>query len=198
MLAHLLLGLADADSVGARIDQEERDHIAALAVGAALDVGLRPHQEDAGVGAGGDPCLRPVDPPALVGLHGPRRHASCVGAAPRLAQAERACQRLAAGDGGDPARPLGVGAEGLDDLADHVVDAHRHGDRRVRARDLRDGEAVGDDAGVGAAVSLADVDAHQPEAGHAAQVVGRELAARVASSGRRSQRIVAEAAGDLL
>ncbi|KAG0767804.1 hypothetical protein G6F22_017597 [Rhizopus arrhizus] len=127
-LAHLLVGLADAQARGAGFDQEARDR-----VGTALRRGARHDREQAGDGRVGDVALGAVQHVAVAIAFGgqPQRHR--VGAGIGLGQCERADQ-FAASQLGQVAGALVVRAGQHDGLrTDADVGA---GQRTKRGRGL--------------------------------------------------------------
>ena len=102
---------------------------------------------------------------------------SDAGVGARLGLGERkGADHLAARERRHEARPLLVGAEVEDRQRDGArVDADRHADAGVRARDLLEDEDVGEEVRARAAVLLRDADAHQPQLGELAEDLLREV-----------------------
>ena len=111
----------------------------------------------------GDELLGAVDHPLAAVQPRPRAHVAGVRARLRLGQPERA--QLAPGR--QLGQPLGLllgAAEQVDRLrAERRVRAHRDRDGGVHARELLDGDRVGERVAAGAADLLGERDPHQPE-----------------------------------
>ena len=122
------------------------------------------------------------------------------GIAPRvgLAQREAPGRVLAAGEARAVVLLLRVGPEPRDGLAHHVRDAHHHGGRRARTRDLLHRQRVRDDTGLGAAELGRDVDRHESEVGQALEDLAREPLGRVDVGGLRGDDARGEVARGLL
>ena len=184
--AHLVQRLGDLVPGRAVLDHEVRD----LALAgqrrdrhALRDVGAGVRDEDLGA----------VDDPAAVVAGRRRARRAGVGARLGLGEAERG-EPLAAGERGDPALLLLVGAEQVDrHRAERGVRGERDRDRRVDARELLDRDRVGERVAARAAELLGERDAHQPELGHLGDELVREPASRSSSSATGATRSTANA-----
>ncbi len=131
------------------------------------------HRRHLGAGVG-DERLGPVDDP-LVAL-APRGGLDGAGIRPTVGLGQaKGCQGAAAQQVGEPPRLLLVGAE-FKDRIDAEADRRLEGDphRLVDASDLLDGHAQRCEVAAGTTVLDGERQAHEPEAAHLADDIGRE------------------------
>jgi len=190
-LAHLLLDRGDPVALPVRRHDEGGN-----ALLFTVRIGDGENDGYIGVFAGCDELLGAVEDVAVAVAPGPALDGRSVRSCLRFREHE-GTQVLAAGEAGQEARFLLLGAVSDDDHLGQGLHAHDRRGGTVAAGDLFHGETVGNVVDAGAAPVLGDQHAHQAEFTHLLDLIGGKAGLAVSLERARCQALGGELAGHI-